>query len=270
MEIAGYIISLLIGVALGLFGGGGSILTVPVLVYLFRIQPIIATAYSLFIVGSTSLVGGYSKYKKGEVNFKTAAAFGLSSTIVVFLTRAFVVPIIPDQIFSVNGWIITKSILIMLLFATLMIVASFSMITGKKKAKKTEAFSGSFNMYKILMQGALVGFVTAIVGAGGGFLIIPALVILAGLSMKDAVGTSLIIIAANSLTGFIGDFGHSEINWVFLITITSIAVAGTFIGNFLSKKISSENLKKSFGWFVLVIGIYIIVKELFFVLFNRH
>lgn len=270
MEIAGYIISLLIGIALGLFGGGGSILTVPVLVYLFRIQPIVATAYSLFIVGSTSLVGSYSKYKRGEVNFKAAAVFGLSSIIIVYITRAFVVPVIPEQLFSIGDRVITKSTLIMMFFASLMIAASFSMIKGKKNVHTVKESSGFYSFYKILIQGALVGFVTAIVGAGGGFLIIPALVILTGLSMKDAVGTSLIIIAANSLTGFIGDWGHSEINWRFLSAITVIAITGTFIGNILSEKISGENLKKSFGWFVLLTGIYIIVKELFFVILNKH
>lgn len=264
MEIAGYITALLIGVALGLFGGGGSILTVPVLVYLFRIQPIVATAYSLFIVGSTSLVGSYSKYKKGEVNLKTAAAFGISSIAVVYITRAYIMPLIPEQLIHVNGWIITKSMLVMVFFAVLMIAASFSMIKEKKAANKSENQSGAFNVYKIFIQGAMVGFVTAVVGAGGGFLIIPGLVLLAGLPMKDAVGTSLIIIAANSLTGFLGDWGHSEINWILLFTITAIAIAGTFIGNFLSTKISGERLKKSFGWFVLAIGMYIIVKELFY------
>lgn len=264
MEIAGYITSLFIGVALGLFGGGGSILTVPVLVYLFRLQPIVATAYSLFIVGSTSLVGGYSKYKKGEIDFKTVVAFGVSSTVVVYITRAFIVPFIPEQVLYINGWVVTKSMLIMLFFAVLMITASFSMIRGNRAEHTTEHPSTSFNLFRILIQGALVGFVTAIVGAGGGFLIIPALVLLAGLSMKNAVGTSLVIIAANSLTGFVGDLGNSEINWKFLFTITAIAIAGTFIGNMLSNKISGEHLKKSFGWLVLAIGLYIITKELFY------
>lgn len=264
MEIAGYITSLLIGVALGLFGGGGSILTVPVLVYLFRIQPIVATAYSLFIVGSTSLVGSYPKYKRGEVDLKAATAFGISSIAIVYITRAFIIPLIPEQIVTVNDWVITKSMLIMLFFAVLMIAASVSMINGNKKAAASDTDTKSANLYKIFLQGALVGFVTAVVGAGGGFLIIPALVLLTGLPMKHAVGTSLLIIAANSLTGFIGDLGHSKMNWVFLLTVTALAITGTFIGNFISKKISGDNLKKGFGWFVLIMGVCIIVKELFF------
>lgn len=264
MELAGYVTSLLIGIALGLFGGGGSILTVPVLVYLFRIQPVAATAYSLFIVGSTSLVGSYPKYKRGEVDLRTAAIFGASSIAIVYITRAFVLPAIPEHLFSIQGLVFTKSMLIMLLFAVLMITASLSMIKKGRFTEESEKKPQPFRVVKILFQGALVGFITAIVGAGGGFLIIPALVILTGLQMKDAVGTSLVIIAANSLIGFMGDAGLGKMNWVFLLSITGIAVAGTFIGNILSKKMSGEHLKKAFGWFVLVMGIYIFVKELFF------
>ncbi|MFT3946011.1 MAG: sulfite exporter TauE/SafE family protein [Agriterribacter sp.] len=264
MELAGYIISLLIGIALGLFGGGGSILTVPVLVYLFRIQPVVATAYSLFIVGSTSLVGSYPKYKRGEVDLKTAAIFGTSSVAIVYITRAFVLPAIPEHLFNISGLTFTKSMLIMLLFAALMIVAALSMIKRSSHAEDSEGKPATFNLSKILFQGVLVGFVTAVVGAGGGFLIIPALVILTGLPMKDAVGTSLVIIAANSLIGFIGDAGHSKMNWMFLLSITTLAVAGTFIGNILSRKVSGQHLKKAFGWFVLAMGVYIFVKELFF------
>lgn len=269
MELAGYITSLLIGIALGLFGGGGSILTVPVLVYLFRIQPVIATAYSLFIVGSTSLVGSYPKYKRGEVDMRTAAIFGASSIAIVYITRAFVLPAVPEHLFSIGSFAFTKSMLIMLLFAVLMITASLSMIRKKKDVRGDERLS-AFHLSRILLQGALVGLITAVVGAGGGFLIIPALVILTGLPMKDAVGTSLVIIAANSLIGFIGDTGHDNINWIFLLSVTGIAVAGTFIGNVLSKRISGENLKKAFGWFVLAMGIYIFVKELFFSAAGAH
>ncbi|MGZ5246725.1 MAG: TSUP family transporter, partial [Flavitalea sp.] len=117
MEIAGYIASLVIGISLGLIGGGGSILTVPVLVYLFRVQPVVATAYSLFIVGSTSLIGSFPKYKGGEINLKTALIFGIPSIVAVFATRAFIVPAIPDELFTIGSIVFTKSLLMMLLFA---------------------------------------------------------------------------------------------------------------------------------------------------------
>lgn len=265
MEIAGYIASLVIGISLGIIGGGGSILTVPVLVYLFRVQPVVATAYSLFIVGSTSFIGSFPKYKGGEINLKTAIIFGIPSIAAVYATRAFIVPAIPDEIFSIGGFVVSKSLLMMLLFAVLMVVASVSMIRSKseKPAEDPEAVQ-KFNYPLILGEGIVVGMLTGLVGAGGGFLIIPALVLLSKLPMKQAVGTSLLIIAAKSLIGFTGDLGNAVMDWTLLLSVTALAIAGIFIGNVLSKKVSSEGLKKGFGWFVLVMGIYIIIKELFF------
>ncbi|MFC0774599.1 sulfite exporter TauE/SafE family protein [Terrimonas alba] len=264
MEIVGYIASLVIGISLGLIGGGGSILTVPVLVYLFRVQPVVATAYSLFIVGSTSLVGSFPKYKGGEINLKTALIFGIPSIAAVFATRAFIVPAIPAELFTIGGIVVTKSLLMMILFAVLMVFASVSMIRNKKKAVIQEATEQKFNYPLILVEGLVVGMLTGLVGAGGGFLIIPALVLLSKLPMKQAVGTSLLIIAAKSLIGFTGDLGNEVMDWSLLLSVTGLAIAGIFIGNLLSKKISADSLKKGFGWFVLVMGIYIIVRELLF------
>ncbi len=264
MEIIGYIASLLIGVSLGLIGGGGSILTVPVLVYLFGVNPVPATAYSLFIVGATSLVGAGQKYRAGEVNLKTAVIFGIPAIAAVYATRAFIVPAIPDHVFSIGDFMVTKSILMMILFAILMVFASVSMIRNKKQAAGPTSTKQQFNYPLILAEGAVVGVLTGLVGAGGGFLIIPALVLLSKLPMKQAVGTSLLIIAAKSLIGFTGDLGKQTMDWTLLGIVTALAIAGIFIGNGLSKKVSGEKLKKGFGWFVLVMGIYIIIKELFF------
>lgn len=262
MEIIGYFASIVIGISLGLIGGGGSILTVPVLVYLFGVDPVLATAYSLFIVGSTSLVGVFPKYKQGLVNLKTAAIFGAPAIAAVYATRKFIVPAIPANVFSIGDFTVTKSILLMLLFAVLMVFASYSMIKGSKEADEN-AGDQKFNYPLILLEGVVVGVLTGLVGAGGGFLIIPALVILSKLPMKQAIGTSLLIIAAKSLIGFLGDLGHQVIDWKLLIIVTILAIGGIFVGNWLSHKISGEKLKKGFGWFVLVMGIYIIVKELF-------
>lgn len=262
MEILGYIASVIIGISLGLIGGGGSILTVPVLVYLLGVEPVMATAYSLFIVGTTSLVGTVPKYRQGLVNLKTAVIFGIPSIVAVFITRKFLVPLIPAHIFSIGNLEITKPVLIMVLFALLMIVASYSMIkNGMNDTEKEQP--QRFNYPMILLEGTVVGILTGLVGAGGGFLIIPALVLFSKLPMKMAVGTSLLIIAAKSLIGFTGDLTHYSMDWKLLLIVTAAAIAGIFTGNMMNKKIPGERLKKWFGWFVLVMGIYIFVKELF-------
>lgn len=263
MEIAGYIASIVIGISLGLIGGGGSILTVPVLVYLFGVEPVLATAYSLFIVGSTSLVGAVPKYKQGLLNIKTALIFGAPAIAAVYATRKFIVPAIPQEVFTMGTFTVTKPILLMLLFAVLMVVASYSMIKGTNKENDLTKEQQKFNYPLILLEGTVVGILTGLVGAGGGFLIIPALVLLSKLPMKQAVGTSLLIIAAKSLIGFLGDVGHQIIDWKLLFIVTALAIGGIFIGNLLSHKISGDKLKKGFGWFVLVMGVYIIIKELF-------
>jgi len=263
MEIIGYIASLVIGISLGLIGGGGSILTVPVLVYLFGVNPVEATAYSLFIVGLTSLVGVFPKYKIGEVDLKTAIIFGIPSIAAVYSTRAFIVPAIPEKLFNIGDFAVSKALMIMILFAVLMVFAASSMIRNRK-TKTEEADEQKFNYPVIVIEGAVVGVLTGLVGAGGGFLIIPALVLLSKLPMKKAVGTSLLIIAAKSLIGFTGDIGKHNMDWTLLLSVSGLAIAGIFIGNALSKKISADGLKKGFGWFVLVMGCYIIIKELFF------
>jgi uncharacterized membrane protein YfcA len=260
--IIGFSAAILIGVSLGLIGGGGSILTVPVLVYILGVDPVLATAYSLFVVGSTSLVGAGTYMKKGLVNYKTALVFAIPSFIAVFLTRKFLVPALPDPLFTVGEAIITKNIGIMVFFALIMLAASFSMIKGKKGGDAADEEEVKFNFPIIALEGSVVGVITGIVGAGGGFLIIPALVLLAKLPMKMAVGTYLLIIAAKSLIGFLGDLSSQTIDWQLLLIFTSLSIVGIFIGSALSKKINEKILKTGFGWFVLVMGIYIITKEL--------
>lgn len=265
MNIFAYLASALIGISLGLIGGGGSILTVPVLVYLLGVSPLLSTSYSLFIVGSTSLVGAFNNFRNGLVNIKTALLFGLSSIITVFITRKFIIPIIPKELFTIGGFVVTENIMTMLLFAILMVAAATAMIrNGAEKVEEKVENKGESKILKLMLYGIAIGIVTGLLGAGGGFLLIPTLVILMGLPMKEAVGTSLLIIAMNSLLGFTGDLGHFEIDWAFLIEITAIAVAGIFIGGLIGKRIDGSKLKKGFGYFVLVMGFYIIVKEIFF------
>ncbi len=260
--IIGFAAAVLIGVSLGLIGGGGSILTIPVLVYILGVDPVLATAYSLFVVGATSLVGAGNYMKNGMVNYKTATVFAIPSFIAVFLTRKYLVPALPDPLFTVGEAVISKNIGIMVFFALIMLAASYSMIRNKKCVDCDENEEIRFNFPVIALEGSIVGVVTGIVGAGGGFLIIPALVILAKLPMKMAVGTSLLIIAAKSLIGFLGDVSTQTIDWKMLLIFTSLSIVGIFIGSALSKKINEKALKTGFGWFVLLMGIYIIAKEL--------
>lgn len=263
IEILGFFGALIIGVVLGLIGGGGSILTVPVLVYLLAEDPVIATAYSLFIVGIASLVGALRNIKNGLVDFKTATVFAIPAFIAVYATRKYAVPAIPDSLFTVANFEMTKDIGIMLFFALIMLLASYSMIKDNNTIGEQGDTKVSYNYPLIIIEGIVVGFLTGIVGAGGGFLIIPALVLLAKLPMKKAVATSLLIIAVKSLIGFLGDVQNLDINWTFLGIFTGLSVVGIFFGIWLNKFIDGNKLKKGFGWFVLFMGVYIIYKELF-------
>lgn len=260
MEIAGYIASIFIGIALGLIGSGGSILSIPILLYLFGVDAILATAYSLFIVGITSLTGFISYLKKGAINIKAALIFGLPSIASVFFTRTYILPAIPLNIIKIGHFTLSKSIFLLLLFAFLMIFASYSMIKRGNTINTVTSKPKPLGYLFTFFIGAFVGVLTGLVGAGGGFLIIPALVVINKLPMKEAVGTSLIIIAAKSLIGFWGS-NITAVNWIFLLEIIALALVGIFIGISISKKIKGEKLKPAFGWFVLIIGIYIIIKE---------
>jgi len=262
MELLGYVASVLVGLVLGMLGGGGSILSIPILVYLFQLEPVLASAYSLFIVGITSFVGAVPKYREHLVNLKTGIVFGIPSIIAIFSTRKWIVPSIPDVLFQTESFTLTKRILLLGLFALLMVLASFSMIS---KPKEKTSDNKRFRTFLVLVEGTLIGFLTGLVGAGGGFLIIPALVLLTGLNFKTAVGTSLFIIAINSLIGFLGDVLTQKIDWQFLIGISALAIVGILIGNVLSNKISAPKLRQAFGWLTLIMGVFILLKEVLFV-----
>lgn len=259
MEVIGFLLSILIGISLGLIGSGGSILTIPILVYVLLVSPSDATTYSLFVVGASALVGSINGAKNNLLDYKTAVYFGLPSVIAVFVMRKFLVPLLPNNLFNLSNFIITKDLLIMLVFSLLMILASFSMI---RKRKDDADESQEINYNSLIIKGIFVGLLTGFVGVGGGFLIIPALIFTAKLPMKKAVATSLIIIVCNSLIGFLGSISHTKIEWNFLLLFTAFSIIGIFIGQFLSAKIANEKLKPVFGWFVLLTGIYIIIKEL--------
>jgi uncharacterized membrane protein YfcA len=268
MEVLGYVASVAIGLALGLIGGGGSILTLPVLVYLFSVPVVLATTYSLFVVGITALIGSISFYKQKLIDIRIFFVFGIPSIIAVFLTRLYLVPLIPEVVFRIETFVMTKDMFIMGVFAALMIGAAYGMLRPTNQKEVAENATASLVPQKInyplvLLEGTVVGGVTGLVGAGGGFLIIPALVFIGKLPMKVAVGTSLLIIAAKSLIGFFAEFSEIAIDWALLTMVSLFAVLGMFIGTLLSKRIEGEKLKPVFGWFTLVMGMYILIKEFF-------
>lgn len=260
MEFLGYLFALIIGLIMGIIGGGGSILGVPIFVYLFDMNALTATTLSLFVVGVASAVGATGNAKKGNVDFKTALLFGIPSVLSVIFVRKIILPHLPDPLFSIGTFPIEKNLFILVLFAALMLISSIKMIVGNQKIETTNQ-SPQYPM--LVTQGIAVGMITGMIGAGGGFLIVPALVMLLNLEMKKAIGTSMMIISMNSLLGFLSS-QNTEINWQFLLIFTSIAVIGMLIGIQLAKKIDGKKLKPIFGWFVLMMGIYIIIKEIFF------
>ena len=258
MEILGYVGALFIGLVLGLTGGGGSILTVPILVYLMSINPVTATAYSLFIVGTTSTFGAIQNYRKNLVDIKNGFIFAIPSFIAVYLTRKFIVPRIPEIIIE-SPILITKDTFLMLFFAVIMIFGALSVLKKKSQEINNEE---KRNLILIGIQTFTIGIIIGLVGAGGGFLIIPSLILFAKLPMRKAVGTSLFIIAMNSLVGFIGDVQNLEIDWMFLLIFSAISVVGIFTGMYLTKYTNESQLKKIFAYFVLVMAAIILLKEM--------
>ncbi len=260
MEIAGYIMALIIGVSLGLLGGGGSILAVPVLAYLFALDEKVATAYSLFVVGTAALVGGLRQHQNKNVDWRTAIVFGIPAIIGVWIVRHYVVPALPDVLFMLGDFEFTRRMGMFGLFSILMVWAAYSMLSNKERKGGTGEVK--YNYPLILLEGLIVGGVTGFVGAGGGFLIIPALVVLANLEIQKAIGTSLIVIALKSLMGFfLGDAMTMNVDWTFLAIFTGLAVAGIFLGVYIGKFLDGKTLKKGFGYFIMVMAVFIFVME---------
>lgn len=266
MEIVGYIAAVFIGIILGMMGGGGSILTVPVLVYLFHLDAITATTYSLFIVGVTSMTGGTRAYIKKHVDFKAVSEFGIPSIFSIYITRHFILPAIPNEkLFSIGSIDFTRDVMLMILFAFLMLAASAFMIFNGDDENKNSIASQEKNstILALSLWGLVVGFITGLLGAGGGFLIIPALVLFVKHPMKTAIGTSLVIIAINSIFGFLFSLKQNPLDWKTLLLFTGLAIIGIYLGSLWAEKIPGKVLKKLFGWFVLIMAIYILIKELF-------
>jgi uncharacterized membrane protein YfcA len=265
MHFIGYIAAMLIGISLGLLGSGGSILTVPIMVYLMNISPVDATGYSLFVVGITSATGGATYIRKRLVNFRTALIFAIPSIISVFLTRKYLLNAVPQTIIISSSFTLTKDILILIVFSVLMVIVAIRMISESKLDRDDERLNHS-NHFLLMATGFVSGTLTGILGVGGGFIIIPALVLFAKIPIRESVGTSLLIIAFNCISGFTEEIleKHAHINYGFLLLFSLLSLAGIFIGFRLSVKLHSNQIKKTFGWFILIMGIAVFVKEVFF------
>ncbi len=260
-EWLGYGLAVVVGLVIGLAGGGGSILTVPIFVYAFGISPVLATTYSLFVVGSTSLVGSVTHIWHGRVDGRVTLAFALPSFVSVYLARRFILPNLPDPIFRVgDAFVLAKNDALLYFFAIVMVLAARAMIrTDRPEAG--EAADGRPRYGTLALDGLAVGLLTGTIGAGGGFLIVPMLVLLAGLPVQRAVATSVLIIAVNSTVGFLGDVNRAQLDWLFLLPFTGLSILGIFAGLCLSKFVPPAQLKRSFGWFVLVIAVFMLLKE---------
>ena len=262
--VLGYLAAVLMGLILGIVGGGGSILTVPILVYLMGVAPDLATGYSLLIVGATAAFGAVSYFRQGLVDVRASLLFAAPSIITVYLTRAYLMPVIPDVVIS-TPLVVSKNTAIMLLFAVLMLLSAVMMYrnAAKKTVLNTTEPARSPRVMLIVVEGAVVGLVTGVLGAGGGFLIIPALVLLLGMPMKKAVGASLFIIALKSLIGFAGDLQTGITLAMPLLPLMLVATfAGILLSTFVAKRLNSSGLQKFFAIFSVLIAIVIIVQEL--------
>jgi len=269
LEICGFLASILMGLSLGMVGGGGAILTVPILVYFFSINPLLATSLSLFLVGGTAIVGALLACRQKNVEIKTGFFFAIPSFLGVYLTKSVLIPKIPDILVSFSGFVITKALFLMIIFAILMLLASSAMIFRKKNTQNegpintVNSGSSLFHWLKISFQGLFVGGVTGLVGAGGGFLIVPALVNLLRIEMRKAIGTSLSIIAANSLFGFsLALANNLSVDWLQLVTILLFSLIGLFIGARVGQNLSEAKLKLGFGYFILIMGAWILFDQI--------
>lgn len=260
----GFAAMVVVGVVLGTIGAGGSILVVPILVYLFAVPASLATGYSLLIVGATAFAGAVTYFRRGQSDTRMALVFGVPAIVAVYLTRRFFFPAIPDPIVEAGGFVLGKDRGVMILFAVFMLVAAVSMMRsgGESEAEAVRAREGR-NLPLISLVGFTVGVFTGLVGAGGGFMILPALVLLGGLPMKVAIGTDLIIIAAKSLLGFVGEMQAVEgIDYGFLGLITLLPLLGMTVGTYLNRRTPAPILRTAFGWFVLIMGGVIVVREM--------
>ncbi|MBP6730726.1 MAG: sulfite exporter TauE/SafE family protein [Chitinophagales bacterium] len=261
-HILGYIGAVVTGLVLGLLGGGGALLSIPVLVYLFNLPASIATGYSLFLIGITAMGGALENIRKQLVDYKAAVYYGVPSALAVYSVRRFLIPALPHTFFTVNNFTLDKDHFILFLLVLVMLIAGYKMIRHNPPPKD-EHTGEVIDVPRLAMYAVLIGSFLGLVGAGGGFLMIPALVLFAHLPMRKAVGTSLLLVSLNSFIGFLGDV-HSNpaMDWTFLFAFSSCSIAGVLAGTYLHRFIHGDAMKKYFGWFILILAVTMIVKEI--------
>lgn len=251
MVVVAVALALVIGISLGLLGGGGSILTLPILRYVLDMEAHSAIAVSLLVVATTSAAAVIPHARKGRVRWRTGIVFGIAGMIGAF-GAGRIAHLIPASV-------------LLGLFGVMMLVTAVAMMRSRKTpagAPDAAKASDDLPIAKVLGEGLVVGAVTGLVGAGGGFLVVPALVLLGGLPMEVAVGTSLVVIAMKSFAGFAGYMGHAEIDWTVAGLMSVSAVVGSVVGGALTSKISPDNLRKGFAWFVVAMAFFILGQEI--------
>lgn len=265
IAILGYIGAILTGLVLGLLGGGGAAVSIPILVYAFNVPPSLATGYSLLIVGFTALLGTVQNLRQGLVRYKALVRCGLPALISIYIMRRFLIHSIPATFFTLYGFKLTKDTFILLLLAFFMAMVARNMISAakpdKKEVKQTPYIS-------VLFQSIFIGLFTGMVGAGGGFLLIPLLLASEPMEFRNATATSLTLVTLNSFIGFAGDVqSNIVINWPFLLSFLGCSIAGVIIGIRIAHRIDNKKLRQIFGYAMMGIAIFIVIKELLVKLF---
>ena len=262
-HILGYAGAMATGFVLGLLGGGGALLSIPVLVYLFKIEASVATGYSLFLVAITASIGAVQNIREKFIDYTAALYYGIPSVITVFVVRRFVMPSLPKVFFHINGYAVDKNHFILFVLCLVMFIAAYKMISSANT--NTDDTPHETNHFKLAFYAIFIGAFLGLVGVGGGFLMVPALIYFANVSPKKAIGTSLLLVAINSFIGFAGDVSSStSIDWKFLCIFSLFSITGVILGNYAATLIHNNKLKVYFGWFILVVAILMVVKELFF------
>jgi len=271
LHIIGYLLVLLMGGTLGLIGAGGSILTVPILIYLLQVPTIAATGYSLAIVGITAAVGALHYQRQSQTDLRAALLFAPASLIAIYVTRAWLLPALPDS-FAFAGIMVGRDVLILMLLAALMFASARFMLdpAACEKGPLMPHLTGTPHFAALAAGGAGIGLLTGLVGAGGGFLIVPALLCLFGLTMPVAVGTSLLLIAINALTGFGGDLRAGfALDWPLLGGLLALTLTGMALGATLHRRCDARQLRRIFGWLTLAVATAITIEQIIPILATR-